>query len=75
MGELQAVSEISPTVVYSMVSLFQLGGIGSLIELVLRTFNDDDDDDFQGGKGVKMHNLFMHHQEPNGFFSPLLEVR
>ena len=25
-----------------------------LIELLLRTFNDDDDDDFQGGKGVRI---------------------
>ena len=25
-----------------------------LIELLLRTFSDDDDDDFQGGKGVRI---------------------
>ena len=25
-----------------------------LIELLLRAFNDDDDDDFQGGKGVRI---------------------
>ena len=25
-----------------------------LIELLLRTFNDDDDDDFQGGKGSRV---------------------
>ena len=25
-----------------------------LIELIMRAVNDDDDDDFQGGKGVKI---------------------
>ena len=25
-----------------------------LVELLLRSFNDDDDDDFQGGKGVRI---------------------
>ena len=25
-----------------------------LVELILRTFNDDDDDDFEGGKGVRI---------------------
>ena len=25
-----------------------------LIELIMRAFNDDDDDDFQGGKGVRI---------------------
>ena len=28
-----------------------------LIELLLRTFNDDDDDDFQGGKGVRVSQM------------------
>ena len=52
MGELQAVSEISPTVAI-LWCLYPIGAL-VLIELVLRTFNDDDDDDFQGGKGVKV---------------------
>jgi len=25
-----------------------------LVELILRTINDDDDDDFEGGKGVRV---------------------
>ena len=25
-----------------------------LVELIMRIFNDDDDDDFQGGKGVRI---------------------
>ena len=53
MGDLVAASsDISPLtailwVFYPMASLV-------LIELLLRTFNDDDDDDFQGGKGVRV---------------------
>ena len=49
MGELQAVSEISPftTIIWCLYPI----GILVLAELVLRA-NDDDDDDFQGGKGV-----------------------
>ena len=53
MGDLVAASDsISPLVAvlwvfYPMAALV-------LIELLLRTFNDDDDDDFQGGKGVRI---------------------
>ena len=51
MGELQAVSEISPftAIIWCLYPI----GILVLAELVLRTVNDDDDDDFQGGKGVR----------------------
>ena len=49
MGELQAVSEISPftAIIWCLYPI----GILVLAELVLRAVNDDDDDDFQGGKG------------------------
>ena len=53
MGDLSAATNsISPLaavlwVFYPMAALV-------LIELLLRTFNDDDDDDFQGGKGVRI---------------------
>ena len=53
MGDLSAASDtISPLmavlwVFYPMAALV-------LVELILRTFNDDDDDDFQGGKGVRI---------------------
>ena len=50
MGELQAVSEISPFTAITWC-LYPIG-ILVLAELVLRA-NDDDDDDFQGGKGVR----------------------
>ena len=51
MGELQAVSEISPTVAI-LWCLYPIGALVLIEELVLRA-NDDDDDDFQGGKGVR----------------------
>mgnify|MGYP003123274160 CR=1 FL=1 len=53
MGDLSAASDsISPIVAvlwvfYPMAALV-------LIELLLRAFSDDDDDDFQGGKGVRI---------------------
>ena len=53
MGDLSAATDtISPLtavlwVFYPMAALV-------LVELILRTFNDDDDDDFQGGKGVRI---------------------
>ena len=53
MGELQSVSEISPF----FAMLWVLYPIGALvgIELFLRALgNDDDDDDFEGGKGIKI---------------------
>ena len=53
MGDLSAASDsISPLVAvlwvfYPMAALV-------LVELILRAFNDDDDDDFEGGKGVRI---------------------
>ncbi len=53
MGDLVAASDsISPLTAilwcfYPMVALV-------LVELIMRAVNDDDDDDFQGGKGVRI---------------------
>ena len=53
MGDLVAASnDISPLVAvlwvfYPMAALV-------LVELIMRAVNDDDDDDFQGGKGVRI---------------------
>ena len=53
MGDLVAASsDISPLtailwVFYPMAALV-------LVELILRAVNDDDDDDFEGGKGVRI---------------------
>ena len=54
MGELQAVSEISPftAIIWCLYPI----GILVLAELVLRA-NDDDDDDFQGGKGARVQQM------------------
>ena len=53
MGDLSAATDtISPLTAvlwcfYPMAALV-------LVELILRAINDDDDDDFQGGKGVRI---------------------
>jgi len=53
MGDLSAATDtISPLIAvlwvfYPMAALV-------LLELILRAVNDDDDDDFQGGKGVRV---------------------
>ena len=56
MGDLVAASDsISPLTAilwcfYPMAALV-------LIELIMRAVNDDDDDDFQGGKGVRARQM------------------
>ena len=56
MGDLVAASDsISPLTAilwcfYPMAALV-------LIELIMRAINDDDDDDFQGGKGVRVRQM------------------
>ena len=57
MGELQTVSDISPFT--AIIWCFYPIGILVLAELVLRAVNDDDDYDFQGGKGVKISEPLM----------------
>ena len=53
MSDLSAASDtISPLVAVLWV-LYPMAAL-VLVELILRTFNDDDDDDFQGGKGVRV---------------------
>ena len=52
MGDLSAATNsISPLVAVLWV-LYPMAAL-VLVELILRTFNDDDDDDFQGGKGIR----------------------
>ena len=52
MGELQAVNDISPftAVLWIFYPMALLVGV----ELFLRALRDDDDDDFDGGKGVRI---------------------
>ena len=53
MGDLVAASDsISPLT--AILWGFYPMAVLVLVELLLRSFNDDDDDDFQGGKGVRI---------------------
>ena len=52
MGELQAVNDISPFT--AILWCFYPIGALVLVELIMRAINDDDDDDFEGGKGVRV---------------------
>ena len=53
MGDLVAASDsISPLT--AILWCFYPMAVLVLVELLLRSFNDDDDDDFQGGKGVRI---------------------
>ena len=53
MGDIVAASDsISPLT--AILWCFYPMAVLVLVELLLRSFNDDDDDDFQGGKGVRI---------------------
>ena len=52
MGELQAVNDITPF--QAILWIFYPMTILVGIELFLRALRDDDDDDFDGGKGVRI---------------------
>ena len=53
MGDLVAASDsISPLT--AILWCFYPMAVLVLVELLLRSFNDADDDDFQGGKGVRI---------------------
>ena len=52
MGELQAVNDISPFT--AILWIFYPMAVLVGIELFLRALRDDDDDDFDGGKGVRI---------------------
>ena len=70
MGDLSAATDtISPLTAvlwcfYPMAALV-------LVELILRAINDDDDDQ-DGGKGIRIRQQDMVH---NGLVSPILEIR
>ena len=53
MGDFIAASDsISPLT--AILWCFYPKAVLVLVELILRAVNDDDDDDFQGGKGVRV---------------------
>ena len=53
MGELQAASSSVSPLVAILWCFYPIGAL-VLIELIMRAINDDDDDDFEGGKGVRV---------------------
>tara|TARA_B100001113_G_scaffold275946_1_gene230503 strand:- start:361 stop:552 length:192 start_codon:yes stop_codon:yes gene_type:complete len=53
MGGLEVTSD-SITPFTAILWVFYPMAVLVLIELVLRAVNDDDDDDFEGGKGVRI---------------------
>ena len=53
MGELQAASNSISPLMAILWCFYPIGAL-VLIELIMRAVNDDDDDDFQGGKGVRV---------------------
>ena len=55
MGELQAVNDISPFT--AILWIFYPMAVLVGIELFLRALRDDDDDDFDGGKGVRISQM------------------
>ena len=56
MSDLVAASDsISPLAAVLWV-LYPMAAV-VLIELILRAINDDDDDDFEGGKGVRVDQM------------------
>ena len=55
MGELQAVNDISPFT--AILWIFYPMAVLVGIELFLRVLRDDDDDDFDGGKGVRISQM------------------
>ncbi len=53
MGELQAATEsVSP--IFAILWVFYPMAVVVLIELFLRAISNDDDDDSQGGKGIRI---------------------
>ena len=53
MGDLVAASDSISPLTAILWCFYPIAAL-VLVELIMRTFNDDDDDDFQGGKGVRI---------------------
>ena len=53
MGDLVAASDSISPLTAILWCFYPIGAL-VLIELIMRAVNDDDDDDFQGGKGVRI---------------------
>ena len=53
MGDLSAATDTITPLVAVLWVFYPMAAL-VLVELILRAFNDDDDDDFEGGKGVRI---------------------
>ena len=53
MGDLVAASDSISPLTAILWCFYPIGAL-VLVELIMRAVNDDDDDDFQGGKGVRV---------------------
>ena len=56
MGDLVAASDSISPLTAILWCFYPIGAL-VLIELIMRAVNDDDDDDFQGGKGVRSRQM------------------
>ena len=53
MGDFVAASDTISPLTAILWCFYPIGAL-VLVELILRAVNDDDDDDFEGGKGIKI---------------------
>ena len=53
MGDLVAASDSISPLTAILWCFYPIGAL-VLVELIMRAVNDDDDDDFEGGKGVRV---------------------
>ena len=53
MGDLSAATDSISPLTAILWCFYPIGAL-VLVELIMRAVNDDDDDDFQGGKGVRV---------------------
>ena len=56
MGDLSAATDTITPLVAVLWVFYPMAAL-VLVELILRAFNDDDDDDFEGGKGVRISQM------------------
>ena len=76
MGDLVAASDTISPLTAILWCFYPIGAL-VLVELIMRAVNDDDDDDFEGGKGVEWDRCkqYLFLQEHDRLESPLLEIR
>ena len=53
MGDLSAATDTISPLMAILWCFYPIGAL-VLVELIMRAINDDDDDDFEGGKGVRV---------------------